>query len=125
MEVMLLRVLFVNLLMIFSPAQSSDSAIDLRLIAGKSQAEVENVLGKPTSEDYIDPLKRACPCKRILYKGNLIAITFINNQADWIWISQGVNVSNIDAANVKQYHKFNGFIIVKVRTIDNNVCCGL
>jgi hypothetical protein len=122
MQLALLDLFFITLVITIPP---SDQAIDLKLIAGKSQLEIEAVLGKPSSEDYQDHVQKRCHCKRILFKDNLIAITFVNGMSDWIWVYEGADISNIKAAPIKQYHKFKDFVFIKVQTVNNNVCCGL
>jgi hypothetical protein len=102
---------------------SVNADVDLTLIVGKNEAQIQSVLGKPTSEDYYDVLRKTCKCKRTLYKEGLIAITFVNGKSDWIWVYHGINLLNIDVARIKQYHKFKDFTLVKVATVNHDLCC--
>ena len=74
--------------------------VDISLIAGKTKAEVELVLGKPNNKESINPSGTPCPCDKLFYLNNLVEIVFMNGVADWITVNNRSNyVSLGDRSN--------------------------
>jgi hypothetical protein len=58
--------------------------VDIRGIAGKSQAEVARVLGEPTASETTRHGGRNLP--KMKYRGGDIEIVFVDGKADWITV---------------------------------------
>ena len=67
--------------------------IEIKSIVGKSEAEVEKILGKAEKTEKVNPGKTPCPCDKLYYKSGKYEIVFINGKADWITI---YDVSDLD-----------------------------
>jgi hypothetical protein len=110
--------------LMYLAAGSTLRTIDIDSIAGKSKNDIESILGPVTGEDFnIFPNNSKCKCRRVLFTEGKIAITFFNGKADWIWIDRSITVTGIETARIRQFHKFNDFVFIKVFTNDNRACC--
>lgn len=56
-------------------------------IAGKTPAEVEKVLGKPTQTERIEVKRASCPCDKSIYQQGQIEIIYIKGKSDWITVN--------------------------------------
>lgn len=99
--------------------------VNLSKITGKSRAEIQNILGKPLKTEWYTPDGAVCSCQRTYYVEDKIAITFIDGKADWIWVYQGIELSNINSARIAAFHNFDSFTLIKVATLDNDCCVTL
>lgn len=77
-----------------APPQAPETNIFLNVpaIAGKSQAQVEVLLGPPVSSSSTNPSGTSCPCPKNTYKGD-IEVIYMNGVADWITINETDNLS--------------------------------
>lgn len=63
--------------------------IDIKAIAGRTPAQVEKVLGKPTGKENVKPRNTGCnPCPKMIYKKGKYEIVYINGIADWITVNE-------------------------------------
>lgn len=66
------------------------NVIDIKNVAGKSEIEVEKILGKPNKLEPFSESSTPCKntiCKKAYYQNNKFEIIFINDKADWITIN--------------------------------------
>lgn len=70
-------------------ANQTDAKIKFKVadIAGKTPAEVERVLGKPTQTEKVDVKRATCPCDKSIYKRGQVEIIYIKGKSDWITIN--------------------------------------
>lgn len=79
-----------------SKNDSSENIIDVKTIIGKSETEIEKVLGIAESSEKVSPSNTPCadiPCNKKFYQKNKFEIVFIDGKSDWITIN---NTSNFD-----------------------------
>jgi hypothetical protein len=79
-----------------SKSDSKENIIDLKTIIGKSETEIEKVLGKAENSEKVSPNNTPCkdiPCNKKSYQKNKFEIVFIDGKSDWITIN---NTSNFE-----------------------------
>lgn len=79
-----------------SKNDSSENIIDVKTIIGKSETEIEKVLGIAENSEKVSPSNTPCvdiPCNKKFYQKNKFEIVFIDGKSDWITIN---NTSNFD-----------------------------
>jgi hypothetical protein len=62
--------------------------ISIRSIAGKTLAQIEKVLGKPTASTSVKPSRTPCPCDKLTYRNGQVEIVFMHDKSDWITINE-------------------------------------
>jgi len=70
--------------------------IDVKTIIGKSESELEKILGKAEKVEKVAPSRTPCkenPCNKLFYQNDKFEVVFIDGKSDWITIH---NVSNFD-----------------------------
>ncbi|MFV8359715.1 hypothetical protein [Flavobacterium sp. LS1P3] len=75
---------------------SNKNIIDVKTIIGKTESEIEKILGKAENSEKISPSNTPCkdiPCEKKFYQKNKFEIVFIDGKSDWITIN---NISNFD-----------------------------
>lgn len=91
--------LFISALFLVSCGNSqteNEKIIDIKTIIGKTESEIEKILGKAENSEKVSPTNTACeetPCEKKFYQKNKFEIVFINGKSDWITIN---NTSNFD-----------------------------
>jgi len=69
-------------------AQTQKSVLlDVLSVAGKPQAQVDALLGTPSSSKSVNPSGTNCPCPEITYQDDGIEIIYIDGVANWITIN--------------------------------------
>jgi hypothetical protein len=79
-----------------SKNDSSENIIDVKTIIGKSETEIEKVLGTAENSEKVSPSNTPCkdiPCNKKFYQKNKFEIVFIDGKSDWITIN---NTSNFE-----------------------------
>ena len=74
---------------------AQDVSLDVRSIAGKSQHDVAEILGAPTSEDTTPPLSVENASKRypqLTYRNGAVEIVFVDGKAEWITLNDMSNI---------------------------------
>lgn len=61
--------------------------LDVLSVAGKPQAQVDALLGTPSSSKSVNPSGTNCPCPEITYRDDGIEIIYIDGVANWITIN--------------------------------------
>jgi uncharacterized protein YcfL len=75
---------------------SNKNIIDVKTIIGKTESEIEKILGKAENSEKVSPSNTPCkdiPCEKKFYQKNKFEIVFIDGKSDWITIN---NISNFD-----------------------------
>ena len=75
---------------------SNKNIIDVKTIIGKTESEIEKILGKSENSEQVSPSNTPCkdiPCEKKFYQKNKFEIVFIDGKSDWITIN---NISNFD-----------------------------
>lgn len=88
-KIILLLLILTSISCIQSKVESSN-VIAIKNIAGKSEIEVEKILGKPNKVESFSESSTPCkntPCQKCNYQNNKFEIIFINEKADWITIN--------------------------------------
>lgn len=86
-------------------------------IAGKTRAEVEQVLGKPSSSQKVAINRQGCPCEKLTYKYGQVEIVYIKGKSDWITIN--LPSSKVDLSGpylVTKAYENPGFVYIQVAT---------
>lgn len=86
-------------------------------IAGKSQSEVEQVLGKPLTSQKVDINRQGCPCEKLTYKYGQVEVIYIKGKSDWITIN--LPSSKVDMSGpymVTKAYENPGFVYIQVST---------
>jgi hypothetical protein len=79
-----------------------ENIIDFRTIVGKTEIEIEKILGKAESSEKVSPSGTPCknsPCEKKFYKKNKFEIVYINGKSDWITIND-VSTFTFNAENI-------------------------
>lgn len=66
---------------------SKHAVIQIPNIAGQSQEQVANILGKPTKSEIVKASRTPCPCPKNSYLNGKVEIVFIRGRADWITVN--------------------------------------
>ncbi len=77
-------------------SEKKENIIDIKTIIGKTENEIEKILGKAENSEKVSPSNTPCkenPCEKKFYQKNKFEIVFIDGKSDWITIN---NVSNFD-----------------------------
>jgi len=99
-------------------------SVDVTQIAGKSQIEVESILGQPTKTEQYQPKKDLdCLCERTYYLEGKLSIVYIDAKADWITVASDIKILNLDNARIKEWHNFRKYILIKTFTSKETLCC--
>lgn len=75
---------------------SNKNIIDVKTIIGKTEKEIEKILGKAENSEKVSPSNTPCkeiPCEKKFYQKDKFEIVFIDGKSDWITIN---NTSNFD-----------------------------
>ncbi|WP_369764616.1 hypothetical protein [Flavobacterium sp. WC2429] len=75
---------------------NAENIIKVKTIIGKTEKEIEKILGKPDSSEKVSPSNTPCkdePCTKMFYQKNKFEIVYINGKSDWITIN---NISDFD-----------------------------
>lgn len=79
-----------------------ENIIDIRTIVGKTETEIEKILGKAERSEKVSPSVTPCkntPCKKKFYKKNKFEIVYIDGKSDWITINDVSNFT-FNAENI-------------------------
>lgn len=56
-------------------------------LVGKTEKEIELLIGQPNKKEQVSPSGTPCPCNKYTYIYDLIEIVFINGKSDWITVN--------------------------------------
>lgn len=83
-------------------SEQKKNIIDVRTIVGKTEIEIEKILGKTESSEKVSPSGTPCkntPCEKKFYQKNKFEIVYIDGKSDWITIND-VSTFTFNAENI-------------------------
>ena len=83
-------------------SEQKENIIDVKTIVGKTETEIEKILGKAESSEKVSPSGTPCentPCEKKFYQKNKFKIVYIDGKSDWITIND-VSTFTFNAENI-------------------------
>jgi len=101
--------------------------LDLRKIVGKTRADVEKELGKPTRVELFKPIAEAeCLCERVYYLDGKLSVVYYQGKAEWIRVNASVELRNLKCPNVKSFHRGSEYSLISISlNAKESQCCNL
>lgn len=113
-----------KLILIIVSLYYSQTDVDISKIAGKTQKEVERILGSQTKRETYKPIIESdCECERVFYLNGKLSIVYIENKADLITISSGIKIINLHKVKIREFHTFGTYNLIKTISNTESQCC--